>query len=125
MQLYGRLNLAVEALHHSGSGDGVQRASNNRSILGFRGSENLGGGWLALFQVEGTLFASSCLLPYSSPTSQLTPFSPTTAGYMSLMANSAGATESNTSNTYSFDRRQQNSGHYWTPPWQGWSLRAP
>lgn len=149
VQLYGRLNVALEALHASGGGDSVQRVSNNRSILGVRGSEDLGGGWQALFQVEGTLspdtgagaiaardtrvgiagpwgtlFAGNWTLPYNSATSALDPFYPTTAGYMSLMGNGAGATENNTSNTYSFDRRQQNSVHYWTPQWQGWSLRV-
>lgn len=149
VQLYGRLNMALEALRSSGSGDSVQRLSNNRSVLGVRGSEDLGGGWQALFQVEGTLspdtgagsiaardtrvgiagpwgtlFAGNWTLPYNSATSALDPFYPTTAGYMSLMGNGAGATENNTSNTYSFDRRQQNSVHYWTPQWQGWSLRV-
>ncbi|KKO61546.1 Outer membrane porin protein 32 precursor [Janthinobacterium sp. KBS0711] len=149
VQLYGRLNVALEALHTSGSGDSVRRVSNNRSVLGVRGSEDLGGGWQALFQVEGTLspdtgagsiaardtrvgiagpwgtlFAGNWTLPYNSATSALDPFYPTTAGYMSLMGNGAGATENNTSNAYSFDRRQQNSVHYWTPQWQGWSLRV-
>ena len=149
VQLYGRLNVALEALHASGGGANVQRVSNNRSVLGVRGSEDLGGGWQALFQVEGTLspdtgagsiaardtrvgiagpwgtlFAGNWTLPYNSATSALDPFYPTTAGYMSLMGNGAGATENNTSNTYSFDRRQQNSVHYWTPQWQGWSLRV-
>ncbi|OFA07956.1 outer membrane porin protein 32 precursor [Janthinobacterium sp. HH107] len=149
VQLYGRLNVALEALHSSGSGDSVQRVSNNRSVLGFRGSEDLGGGWQALFQVEGTLapdsgagslaardtrvgiagpwgtlFGGNWTLPYNSATSALDPFYPTTAGYMSLMGNGSASNDSNTSNTYSFDRRQQNSLHYWSPPWQGWSLRV-
>ena len=149
VQLYGRLNIGIEALHASGTGDNLQRLSNNRSVLGFRGTEDLGGGWQALFQVEGTLspdtgaggiaardtrvgiqgpwgtlFGGNWTLPYNSATSALDPFYPTTAGYMSLMGNGAGATVSNTSNTYSFDRRQQNSVHYWTPTWAGWSLRV-
>lgn len=149
VQLYGRLNVALEALHSSGSGDSVQRLSNNRSVLGFRGSEDLGGGWQALFQVEGTLapdtgagsiaardtrigiqgpwgtlFGGNWTLPYNSATSALDPFYPTTAGYMSLMGNGSASNDSNTSNTYSFDRRQQNSVHYWTPQWAGWSLRV-
>jgi len=149
VQLYGRLNVALEALHSSGSGDSVQRVSNNRSVLGFRGSEDLGGSWQALFQVEGTLapdtgagslaardtrvgvqgpwgtlFGGNWTLPYNSATSMLDPFYPTTAGYMSLMGNGSASNDSNTSNTYSFDRRQQNSVHYWTPQWQGWSLRV-
>lgn len=148
VQLYGRLNLAIEALHASG-GDRVRRLSNNRSVLGLRGSEKLGGGWQALFQVEGTLspdtgagaiaardtrvgiagpwgtlFGGNWTLPYNSASSALDPFYPTTAGYMSLMGNGSASNDSNTSNTYSFDRRQQNSVHYWTPQWQGWSLRV-
>ena len=149
VQLYGRLNIGIEALHASGTGDHLQRLSNNRSVIGFRGTENLGDGWRALFQVEGTLapdtgagsiaardtrvgiegpwgtlFGGNWTLPYNSATSALDPFYPTTAGYMSLMGNGAGATVSNTSNRYSFDRRQQNSVHYWTPQWNGWSARV-
>ncbi len=149
IQLYGRLNIGIEALHSSGTGDNLQRLSNNRSVIGFRGTEDLGGGWQALFQVEGTLapdtgagsiaardtrvgiagpwgtlFGGNWTLPYNSATSALDPFYPTTAGYMSLMGNGSAPTESNTSNTYSFDRRQQNSVHYWTPNWNGWSLRV-
>lgn len=55
VQLYGRLNIDIEALHSSGTGDNLQRLSNNRSVPGFRGTEDLGDGWQALFQVEGTL----------------------------------------------------------------------
>lgn len=149
VQLYGRLNTAVELLHSTANGENVQRLSNNRSVLGFRGTENLGGGWQALFQVEGTLaldtgaggiaardtrvglagpygtlFAGNWNTPYNTASSALDPFYPTTAGYMSLMGNGAAPNESNTSNTSSFDRRQQNSVHYWTPTFAGWSLRV-
>src|SRR3954470_11195592 len=57
--LYGRLNIALEHMRNTRDGDGrsasVTRASNDRSVLGFRGSEELGDGARALFQVEGTL----------------------------------------------------------------------
>lgn len=146
VQIYGRLNLGIE--HLSGDAEGT-RLSNNRSVLGFRGSEALGGGTKLIYQIEGTLspdtgagsiaardtrlglegaygtlFAGNWTTPYNSATASLDPFYPTTAGYMSIMGNGAAATVSNTSDTASFDRRQQNSLHYWTPNWRGLSLRV-
>lgn len=150
--LYGRLNTAFENMRvHGGAqpGDGnLRRVSNYRSVLGFRGSEDLGGELRLVYQVEGTLsldtgagglaardtriglegrwgtlFGGNWTLPYNSATSGLDPFYPTTAGYMSIMGNGSASTADNVSNTTSFDRRQQNSVHYWTPAWRGLSLR--
>jgi predicted porin len=53
----------------------------------------------------------------------LDPWYPTTAGYMSILANGSGSSVDNVNNTWSFDRRQANSIHYWTPTWRGLSLR--
>jgi len=150
--LYGRLNVALEAVGSSGApvNRDVKRESNNRSVLGFRGIENLGDGYQALFQIEGALsvdtgaatsfanrdtrvglstpwglvFLGHWSTPYLLATSGFDPFYPTTAGYMSLMANGSAATANNISDRSSFDRRQQNSVHYWTPSWQGFSGRA-
>jgi predicted porin len=149
--VYGRLNVALEHVRSSaadGDGVGTDRISNNRSVLGFRGSEDLGGGVKALFQIEGTLspdtgagaiaqrdtrvgldtpygtlFGGNWVTPYNGATAGLDPFYPTTAGYMSLMANGSAPTTDNVINTYSFDRRQQNSVHYWSPAWHGLTLR--
>jgi len=146
VQIYGRLNLGLESLQN---GDlRVSRLSNNRSVLGFRGSEDLGGGTHAIFQIEGTLspdtgagspaardtrvglegpagtlFAGNWVTPYNGATAGLDPWYPTTAGYMSIMGNGSAATADNVSDTSSFDRRQQNSVHYWTPLWHGLQLR--
>lgn len=152
VQLYGRLNASVEYVKASATADGPrlsqQRVSNNRSVLGFRGSEDLGGGVSAIFQVEGTLsldtgagelarrdtrvgldggfgtlFAGHWVTAYNGATSGLDPFYPTTAGYMSIIGNGAGAAVDNVNNLSSFDRRQANSIHYWSRPWKGIGLR--
>lgn len=152
VQLYGRLNTALENMRvHGAAGpnDGsVRRVSNYRSVLGFRGSEDLGGNLRVVYQIEGTLsldtgagglaardtriglegrwgtlFGGNWTLPYNSATSSLDPFYPTTAGYMSIMGNGSASTADNVSDTTSFDRRQKNSVHYWTPTWNGLGLR--
>lgn len=152
VQIYGRLNVSAEYVKASATADGPrlsqQRISNNRSVLGFRGSEDLGGGVSAIFQVEGslapdtgagelarrdtrvgldgaygTLFAGHWATAYNTSTASLDPFYPTTAGYMSIIGNGAAAAVDNVSNVYSFDRRQANSVHYWSRPWKGLGLR--
>jgi predicted porin len=152
VQVYGRLNVALESVRNSADAKGqattATRESNNRSVLGFRGSEDLGGGLKAIYQIEGTLsldtgagsiaardtrvgldgkfgtvFAGNWVTPYNSATAGLDPFYPTTAGYMSIMGNGSASTTDNTIDTSSFDRRQQNSVHYWTPNWNGFSVR--
>jgi predicted porin len=152
VQIYGRLNVAVENMWNSSDANDrsrvITRLSNNRSVLGFRGSEDLGDGLKAIFQIEGTLspdtgagsiaardtriglegkfgtlFGGNWTTPYNSATSGLDPFYPTTAGYMSIMGNGSAATTDNVIDTASFDRRQQNSVHYWTPNWNGFSVR--
>ena len=152
VQVYGRLNVAIERVRSSSDANGnaaaVTRESNNRSVLGFRASEDLGNGLHAIFQIEGTLspdtgagaiaardtrvglegsfgtlFAGNWTTPYNAATAGLDPFYPTTAGYMSIMGNGAAASADNASDTSSFDRRQQNSVHYWSPNWNGFSLR--
>lgn len=147
LQLYGRLNLGLEAVRVHG-GEAGTRLSNYRSVFGVRGSEELADGLRVLFQVEGTLspdtgagavaardtrvgiqgrwgtlFAGNWTTPYNGATAGLDPFYPTTAGYMSIIGNGSAASANNVSDTSSFDRRQQNSLHYWTSAWRGVSLR--
>jgi predicted porin len=148
-QLYGRLNLGVEDMRvHADDRASSLRLSNYRSVFGVRGSEDLGGGLALLFQVEGTLspdtgagavaardtrvglegrwgtlFAGNWTTPYNAASAALDPFYPTTAGYMSIMGNGSAASADNASDTSSFDRRQRNSLHYWSPAWRGFSLR--
>jgi len=153
VQIYGRLNIALESMHNSANAAGqsgtINREVNNRSVIGFRGSEDLGDGNKVIYQIEGTispdtgegqiaqrdtrigmeghwgtLFAGNWPTAYNGATSGLDPWYPTTAGYMSLGANGSGSAVDNVNNVYSFDRRQANSVHYWTPQWNGLQLRA-
>lgn len=150
VQVYARLNLSVERVDAGGAAarPAQTRISNNRSVLGLRGREDLGAGLAAVFQVEGTLspdtgageiarrdtrigleggfgtlFLGHWSTAYNGATSSLDPFYPTTAGYVSILANGSAAAVDNLSNSHSFDRRQANSLHYWSKPWRGLSLR--
>ncbi|WP_318840992.1 porin [Noviherbaspirillum aerium] len=154
VQIYGRLNITAESVRASRDSAGesvgrLNRLANNRSVLGFRGAEVIGGGYQALWQIEsavsvdtgtgsfagrdtrlglaapwGTLFAGNWTTPYTSATQGLDPFYPTTAGYMSIMGNGSAPSSDNVLDTSSFDRRQRNSIHYWTPEWNGVSVRV-
>lgn len=154
VQVYARLNVSAEYVRASAALDPAAtrtsqvRVSNNRSVVGLRGGEDLGGGMRAIFQIEGTLapdtgageiarrdtrvgldsdfgtlFAGHWVTAYNGATSGLDPFYPTTAGYMSIIGNGSAAAVDNVNNTYSFDRRQANSVHYWSRPWRGLGLR--
>lgn len=145
--IYGRINTGLEHVRH-GNGESTSRLSNYRSVLGFRGSEDLGGGLKALWQIEGalsldtgtgslanrdtriglsdawgTLFLGVWTLPYTAATSAFDPFYPTTAGYMALMGNGSAPNSNNVQDTSSFDRRQANQIQYWSPKLGGFSAR--
>lgn len=152
VQVYGRLNASAERMQASTVAEGsratVSRLANNRSVLGLRGSEELGGGLQVLYQIEGTvsldtgaggianrdtriglygrlgtLFAGHWSTAYQSATSSLDPFYVTTAAYSSIIGNGSAASTDHDDDTFSFDRRQANSVHYWTPSWGGAQLR--
>jgi len=53
--LYGRLNLDLEYIDASQNMPGVTRVSSNSSRLGVRGTEALGGGLNAIFQIESSI----------------------------------------------------------------------
>ncbi len=56
--LYGLLNVDFEGISKTdSSGIGLNRVSSNTSRIGFRGSESLGGGLNAIFQIESTVAA--------------------------------------------------------------------
>jgi len=127
----------------------MSRLSNYRSVVGFRGTEDLGDGMKALWQLEGALsldtgfgsftnrdtrvglsgpwgtaFIGVWTLPYTSATSSFDPFYPTTAGYMGLMGNGSAPTSDNVIDNSAFDRRQRNVIQYWSPQLGGLSTRV-
>lgn len=53
--LYGRLNLTLEYIDANGDRPNVQRLSSNSSRFGLRGTESLGGGLNAIFQIESSI----------------------------------------------------------------------
>src|SRR5437763_14341342 len=59
VQLYGIIDAGVEYLNHAGPDDGrevrVVSGGKNTSRWGFRGSEDLGGGLQAVFNLEGAI----------------------------------------------------------------------
>lgn len=149
--VYGRLNVGAEQVRAAteGGSANTQRLSNYRSVLGWRGSEDLGDGFKAIWQIEGalaldtgtgnianrdsrvglagqwgTLFAGQWTLPYTAVTAPFDPFYATTAGYMALLGNGSAASANNVSNTSAFDRRQQNVVQYWAPEWAGVATRV-
>jgi predicted porin len=145
--VYGRLNVAMEHASQSGAGS-LNRQANHRSVLGFRGEEDLGDGLRALWQLEaavalntgeggafnrdvrvglagrwGTAFAGVWTLPYTAATSAFDPFYATTAGYMALLGNGSASQTDHAQNTSAFDRRQVNQVQYWSPTVAGVSAR--
>lgn len=59
VQVYGRLNVDMEAIKYSNPTGGVSgdmnRLSSNSSRLGFRGTEDLGSGLIGIFQIESSV----------------------------------------------------------------------
>lgn len=148
--VYGRINTGIEFVDASRSAADLSatRLSNYRSVVGFRGSEDLGAGWQAVWQIEGgfaldtgvgslssrdtrvglqgpfgTVFLGVWTLPYTAATSGFDPFYPTTAGYMAIMGNGSAPSTDNVIDTSAFDRRQRNVLQYWTPIWSKVSAR--
>lgn len=149
VQIYGTLNTDLEYVEASGARGGLpgqMRVSSNLSNIGFRGSEDLGDGLKAVWQVEsgisldtgngnlggrnsnigleyvplGLIFYGIWETPYKTATSvPLDPFfTNTIAGANSILGNGF-ASGGNGNAPQSFDRRQFNSVAYWTPNWNG------
>ncbi|WP_075793614.1 porin [Massilia putida] len=143
--IYGKLNVDLESVKAGGAS--TTRVTNNSSLIGFRGEEDLGGGLRALFQIEnsvsldtgagtiagrnsgvglrsnyGTLIMGQWDTPYKAMTIRLDPFTnKTIAAYGDVLYGDASKTAANAANRNSFDRRQRNVIEYWSPNVAGFS----
>ena len=140
--LYGRVYVTLEQVEGKASGGTAvpsrTRVQDNSSLLGVRGTEDLGGGLKAFFQLEtafrpdsnDTTFAArnsgvglqggwgSVLLgrwdmPFKTTTIAVDPFGDLTIGGITLANNDEG----------SFDTRAQNVVQYWSPSFAGINVR--
>lgn len=145
--IYGFLKVDVESVWANGANGGqgrMGRVSNNLSVLGFKGVEDLGGGLQAFFQIEsnvgvdtgsgaladrndnvglrgslGEIFAGQYETPYRFVS--VYAIDPFTAGIFasnSIMGNGF-TTAANAQSPASFDRRQKNLVQYSTPNFNG------
>lgn len=152
---FGRLaggleRVEVDAPESSADIAARMRVSSYRTIFGIRGTETIGGGYEAIWQLSasfpidaastgafplrdsrigvagpaGTLFAGNWYAPYALSFLRLDPFVLTTADCTAIIGNGNTSTAGNTASTNAFTRRLQNSVHYNTPVWAGFSARA-
>ncbi len=141
VEIYGILNVTFESVKADG-GAGVvsrNRVSNQASRLGFRGTEDLGGGLNAFWQIEsaaapdvgnstigsrnsgvglqgswGSVLLGRWDSPYKIAANRVDPFNDVTiAGFTSIMHDDGN-----------FNRRENNVIQYWTPRWDGFYARA-
>jgi predicted porin len=140
--LYGRVYLMLESVEAKGTPPVARRTrlSDRNSILGVRGTEDLGGGLKAFYQLE-TLFASDeASGTFASRNSGVglqgawgsvlfgrwdTPFKVAHAAIVDVFGDLAlpditGATM----NQGNFQRREPNSIQYWSPNWRGVAFRG-
>ena len=139
--LYGRLFVSLESVQAKGGDNPLprrNRVSDQSSQFGIRGTEDLGGGLKAFFQLEtafkpdqnDTTFAArnsgvglqggfgSVLLgrwdnPYKVIGYSIDPWVDNTIGGITAALHDKG----------NFDRRDQNQVQYWTPNWAGFAAR--
>jgi predicted porin len=139
--LYGRVFVTLESVEAKGGATPVAnrgRVSDQSSYFGIRGTEDLGGGLKAFFQLEtgfrpdsnDTTFAArnsavglqggwgSVLMgrwdsPYKTATTAIDPFGDLTISGITGVLNDGG----------NFNVRQQNVVQYWSPSWGGFGFR--
>jgi predicted porin len=144
--LYGKVYVTFESISANGGTAAQNDATKNRarvqdqaSRLGVRGTEDLGGGLKAVFQLEtafrpdsnnstfaarnsgvglqgnwGTVMMGRWDTPFKMATGNLDPFGDVTiGGFTGAMNDQAN-----------FDRRDQNVVQYWSPSWSGVQFKA-
>lgn len=154
--MYGHLNTAVERITRDGATNGsvvaapsasASRLSNYGSFFGVRGTEDLGGGLKALFQIESYVFVDGVSPPgfsgwaarngrvglegawgtvfggvWDTPMRLVLtrdPFGGTLFDGGQMLGNGVANTVNNTQASSSFARRQVNTVAYWSPRWNG------
>jgi predicted porin len=138
--LYGRAYVTLESIEAKGN-PGVarrNRVQDNSSLLGVRGTEDLGGGLKAFFQLEtsfrldsndstfanrnsgvglqgrfGSFLMGRWDMPFKVATIAVDPFGDLTIGGITVANNDQG----------NFDRRDQNVVQYWSPNFGGLTVR--
>lgn len=155
--LYGTLNIdfdSVKATNAVGTGANVgarNRVTPNSSNFGFRGTEDLGGGLKAFFQLEmgsvaidagggnlagrnsavglqgsaGTILLGNWDSPYKAATGVADVFYGTgIANNVNVMSGNSTPTAVQGATRNGFDRRVSNVVQWWSPAWNGFSARA-
>jgi predicted porin len=137
--LYGRVHLTFEQVEVKGQASKRTRIQDQASLLGVRGTEDIGGGMKVFFQLEtafapdqtGGAFANrnsgvgfqgawgSILMgrwdsPFKVVTGAVDPFGDVTIAGITMANNDQG----------NFDRRANNVVQYWSPNWGGFAFRA-
>ena len=138
--LYGRVYVTMEYVEAKGTGGAPTRAriEDQSSLLGVRGTEDLGGGLKAFFQLEtafrpdqnnsgfagrnsgvgfqgnwGSFVAGRWDTPWKTATIAVDPFGDLTIGGITGTLSDGG----------NFDRRDQNMVQYWSPSMGGFAFR--
>src|SRR5688572_25485219 len=137
--LYGRVHLTFEQVEVKGQASKRTRIQDQASLLGVRGTEDLGGGLKAFFQLEtafnpestsgtfagrnsgvgfqggwGSILMGRWDTPFKVATGAIDPFGDVTIAGITMANNDQG----------NFDRRDPNVVQYWSPNWGGFAFRA-
>ena len=140
--LYGRVHLTFENVEVKGQAPKRTRLADQASLLGVRGTEDVGGGLKVFFQLEtafapdqapgtnggfagrnsgvglqggwGSLLMGRWDTPFKAATGAIDPFGDVTI---------AGITMANNDQS-NFDRRDNNVIQYWSPNWGGFAYRG-
>lgn len=154
--LYGTLNIDFDSTKaanaFSGPNVGARnRVTSNSANFGIRGTEDLGGGMKAFFQIEmgtvaldtgggnlagrnsavglqggfGSILLGNWDTPYKSTTGAADAFYGTgVANFVNVVSGNSTPTAATGAVRNGFDRRSNNVVQWWSPNWSGFSIRA-